>query len=146
MVGYIARAIHPWVQPKYLFSDGFRKTEYFYNWDRAIEHALLKRTLFIVEGQGDVWRMYEAGVKNCTGMFGKSMSPTQKSILLNSGITNLVILTDNDSAGREAKIQIKRELGRSFKLIFPPMTSNDLGSLTVESLKANILSNLRGLY
>jgi DNA primase len=145
-VGYIARATKPWLNPKYLFSDGFRKTDYFYNWDKAIEHSVSKRTMFLVEGQGDVWRMYEAGVKNCVGLFGKSISERQKRMLLTNEITNLVILTDNDSAGREAKTKIKREFNRLFRLIFPPMHSKDLGNLTVEKLQSDILLGLKDLY
>lgn len=145
-VGYIARSTKPWLEPKYLCSDGLRKTEYFYNYDRAIEHALIKRTLFIVEGQGDVWKMYEAGVTNCVGLFGKTVSETQRRTLLTSGITNLVVLTDNDSAGREAKIKIKRELGRMFTLIFPKMHSKDLGNMMTEKLQQDILLPLKGLY
>lgn len=145
-IGYIARATKQWLKPKYLFSNGFRKTDYFYNWDRAIERALETRTLFLVEGQGDVWKMFEAGVVNCVGCFGKSLSDQQRHLLLTSGITNLVILTDNDSAGREGKIKIKRDLNRLFKLIFPAMHSKDLGNLLVEKLQTDILSGLKGLY
>ena len=32
-------------------------------------------------------------------------------------ITRIVVLTDNDQAGREAKIQIQRQLNRMYKLI-----------------------------
>lgn len=145
-IGYIARATKPWLQPKYLFSNGLQKTDFFYNWDRAIEHAAKTNTLFIVEGQGDVWRMFEAGVANCVGLFGKTISNQQKRLLLKSGITNLVVLTDNDSAGREAKIEIKREFNRLFRLIFPPMYSKDLGNLTVNKLQTDILKGLKGLY
>lgn len=145
-IGFIARATKQWLKPKYLFSNGLRKTDYFYNWDRAIDHALKTRTLFLVEGQGDVWKMFEAGVINCVGLFGKSISEQQKRLLLTSGITNLVILTDNDAAGREAKIKIKREFNRLFTLIFPQMHSKDLGNLLVEKLQVDILSGLKGLY
>ena len=145
-IGFIARATRDWLKPKYLFSNGLRKTDYFYNWDRAIDHAIKTRTLFLVEGQGDIWKMFEAGVINCVGLFGKSISEQQKRLLLTSRITNLVILTDNDAAGREAKIKIKREFNRLFTLIFPQMHSKDLGNLLVEKLQIDILSGLKGLY
>lgn len=145
-IGYIARATRPWLNPKYLFSEGIKKSDYFYNWDRAINHALKTRTLFLVEGQGDVWKMHEAGVVNCVGLFGKSLSDRQKHLLLTSGVTNLVVLIDNDQAGREGKIKINRELSRLFRLTFPQMTSNDLGSLMVDKLQNGILSELRGFY
>lgn len=145
-VGYIARSTMPWLQPKYLFSDGFSKKDFFYNYDRAIEVATDKHTLFLVEGQGDVWKMYEAGVTNCVGLFGKTITDEQKKILLTSGVTNLVILTDNDTAGRESKIKIKREFSRLFRLIFPKMKSKDIGAMLTSQIKDNILNSLRGLY
>ena len=33
---------------------------------------LKKRHAYILEGQGDVWRVHEAGVKNAVGLFGKT--------------------------------------------------------------------------
>ena len=145
-IGFIARSTKPWLNPKYLFSNGLKKTDYFYNWDRAIEHAIQTRTMFLVEGQGDVWKMFEAGVVNCVGLFGKTISEQQKRLLLTSGVTNLVILTDNDSAGRESKIKIKREFNRLFRLIFPKMHSKDLGNLMIDKIQVDILSGLKGLY
>lgn len=145
-IAYIARAAKNFVQPKYLFSKGFKKTEYLYNYDNAIEIAREKHALFIVEGQGDVWRMYEAGVKNCVGLFGKDVSETQKSLLLTSGVTDLVILTDNDQAGREGRIKIQRELNRMFNLIYPPMPKKDVGDTSVKKIQKHILSQVEGLY
>ena len=77
-VGYIARSTKDWLQPKYLFSEGIRKTEYLYNLDNARGVAEKNHCLFLVEGQGDVWRLYEAGVSNVVGLFGKDVSETQK--------------------------------------------------------------------
>ena len=145
-VGFIARATKEWVQPKYLFSEGFRKTDYLYNYDNAIKRAQDIGCIFLVEGQGDVWKLYEAGVHNAVGLFGKDVSRSQRSLLLKSGITKLVILTDNDQAGREAKIKIKRDMSRSFKLIFPQMKTKDLGNMFIDKIKEDILNNLKGYF
>lgn len=145
-VGFIARATKDWIQPKYLFSEGLKKTDYLYNYDEAIEIAKQKHCLFLVEGQGDVWRLYEAGVKNVVGLFGKDISSTQKTLLFQSGVTKLVILTDNDQAGRESKIKINREMNRIFNLIFPTTYGKDLGDTSVEKIKDQILINLEGCY
>ena len=145
-VGFIARATKSWQSPKYLFSDGFKKTNYLYNYDKALVRSLETATLFIVEGQGDVWRMHEAGVANCVGLFGKDVSNKQKELLLKSGATKLVILTDNDQAGRESKIKIQRDLFRSFNLKFPRFYGKDIGDMSIESIQENILSNLKGDY
>jgi 5S rRNA maturation endonuclease (ribonuclease M5) len=145
-VGYIARSTKNWMIPKYLFSEGLRKTDYLYNYDNAIEAAKQKSCMFLVEGQGDVWKLHEAGVKNAVGLFGKDISETQKSLLIKSGITALVILTDNDQAGRESKIKINRGMSRLFNLTFPQMHTKDLGDMKTEKIKSEILIDLRGCY
>ena len=145
-VGYIARATKEWLQPKYIFSEGLKKTDYLYNYDNAISTAHKTNCMWLVEGQGDVWRLWECGVKNVVGLFGKDISGEQRKLLLSSGVTTLIILTDNDQAGRESKIKIKRDLSRLFKLIFPKMHTKDLGNMFVENVKQNILHDLKGYY
>lgn len=145
-VGFIARSTKDWLQPKYLFSDGFKKTEYLYNYDNAIGKGQKINCLFLVEGQGDVWRLFEAGVENAVGLFGKDISTSQRSLLLKTGITKLIVLTDNDQAGREAKIKIKRDLSRLFNLVFPQMHTKDLGNMFTDKIKQDILQNLKGCF
>lgn len=146
LIGYIGRATKEWLQPKYIFSEGIKKSDYLYNYDNAIKAAQNVHAMFLVEGQGDVWRLWECGVNNAVGLFGKDVSLAQRSLLLKSGVTTLVVLTDNDQAGRESKIKIKRDLGRLFKLIFPKMHTKDLGNMSIESVKENILHDLKGYY
>jgi len=145
-VGFIARSTKEWVQPKYLFSEGFKKTDYLYNYDNAITRAQELGCMFLVEGQGDVWKLYEAGVCNVVGLFGKDISRRQKALLLKSGVTKLVVLTDNDQAGRESKIKIKRDFSRLFNLIFPKMHTKDLGNMFIQKIHDDILNNLKGCF
>ena len=65
----------------YIFFEGL-KHKSLYNYDKALVRSLETATLFLVEGQGDVWKMYEAGVTNCVGLFGKDISNKQKELLL----------------------------------------------------------------
>tara|TARA_Y100000004_G_C8850718_1_gene384603 strand:- start:236 stop:841 length:606 start_codon:yes stop_codon:yes gene_type:complete len=145
-IGYIGRATRDFIQPKYIWSKGFRKSQHLYNYHNATGAILGTDSLFLVEGQGDVWRLWECGVKNVVGLFGREISSTQKRLLLNSGATKLIVLTDNDQAGRESKIKIKREMGRLFKLIFPKMSNKDLGDMQQDKIQKQILNNLRGYY
>lgn len=146
VVGMIARTIKEYRNPKFLLHpQGFDKRFFFYNYHNAINKAIEKSCLFIVEGQGDVWKLHEHGVKNVVGIFGKTISKQQEEKLLKQPITHLIILTDNDQAGRESKIQIKRQLGRSFKLTFPKMTSKDVGEMSESQVK-EMLENLKGTY
>ena len=145
-VGYIGRATRDFVQPKYIFSKGIKKSDYLYNYNIAVSGLERQDTLFLVEGQGDVWKLWECGVKNAVGLFGKDISAAQRKLLMQSGVTRLVVLTDNDQAGRESKIKIRRELGRLFKLVFPKMHTKDLGGMLNETIEENILKDLRGYY
>ncbi len=134
LVGYMGRAMHEWVKPKFLFNEGFVKTRYLYNLEDGLSNATLG-ALILVEGQGDVWRLWEAGYKNAVGLFGKDVSDDQKALLLQSGVTKLVVLLDNDQAGREAKIDLQRKLGRLFTLVFPKTTGSDIGKKTIKQIK-----------
>tara|TARA_B100001559_G_scaffold223642_1_gene187752 strand:- start:2030 stop:2338 length:309 start_codon:yes stop_codon:yes gene_type:complete len=102
--------------------------------------------MFILEGQGDVWKMHEAGVRNAVGLFGKNISEQQQAKLRKLCLTHLIILMDNDQAGREARIQIQRQLGRMYKLTFPRLSNKDVGDMEVKKIKEEILSNLQGTY
>ena len=145
-IGYIARATKDYMIPKYLFSKGLCSSLYLYNYDKAIERARQVSALFIVEGQGDVWRLYEAGVTNAVGLFGKDISQQQKELLKTSGATKLIVMTDNDQAGREGRMKIQRELNRYFKLIYPPMPKKDVGEMSIERIQKTILPHVEGMY
>lgn len=147
IIGSICRSIKEYRQPKFLFyPSGFNKRYYFYNYHRAIEKATETSCLYILEGQGDVWRMYEAGVRNAVSIFGKTITSEQQNKLLHLPVTHLIVLTDNDQSGRECKMQIKRQLGRMYKLTFPKLEAKDIGDMTVKQIKDKILSNLEGTY
>jgi DNA primase len=146
-VGFIARAMKDYMEPKFLIEKGFEKKHCLYNYHRAKETAIAKSTLFIVEGQGDVWRLWECGVKNVVGLFGKEILPQQEDLINRMGVTRLVILLDHDQPGREAKAKIKRMLGRYYKLYFPDIpTKRDIGQMSPESLKENILTKFKDFY
>lgn len=147
LIGIIGRSIRDYRMPKFLFSPkGFDKRYCFYNFHRAIKRASETSCLYIVEGQGDVWRLYEAGVKNVISIFGKTITEQQQQKLLTLPVTHLIILTDNDQAGRECKVQIKRQLGRMYKLTFPQLSQKDVGDMSVKNIKKDILSKLEGTY
>lgn len=135
-VGCVGRATDDYFKPKWLHSKGFKKN-YLYGYNIA-KNYITNNTLFVVEGQGDVWRMHEAGYKNTVGIFGSSMNDEQLIILEQSGVLNLIILTDYDEAGNKAAEQIQRKCGRRFNYIRPKLSGKDVGDLTVEQLKIEL--------
>jgi 5S rRNA maturation endonuclease (ribonuclease M5) len=147
VVGSIGRGTKDYIEPKFLIEKGFDKRFYLYNYHRARKRAQETSCLFIAEGQGEVWRLWESGVQNVVSLFGKELSEYQEHLIEKLGITKLVILIDHDQAGRESKIKIHRRLGRFYKLIYPKIKTNrDIGQMSPESVKEKILTDLKGLY
>jgi 5S rRNA maturation endonuclease (ribonuclease M5) len=145
IIGYIGRSIKEYKIPKFLiYPSGFNKRFVFYNMDKALPHIKQTHSVVIVEGQGDVWRLYESGIKNVVGMFGRVLSIEQQKKLQQLPITHIIILTDNDQAGRESKIQLQRQLGRFYRLSFPKLSQKDIGDMTTSQVKNTILSQIRG--
>lgn len=147
IIAVIGRTIREYRSPKFLFyPKGFDKRYVFYNYHRAVKRAIETSCLFLVEGQGDVWRLFEAGVENVVGMFGKTITKEQENKLYKLPITHLIVLTDNDQAGRESKLQIKRQFNRMFRLSFPKLTSKDIGDMSTDQIQSTILKSLKGTF
>lgn len=143
-IGYICRAIKEYKTPKFLiYPQGFDKRFVFYNMHRALPFIKSNNSVIIVEGQGDVWKLYESGIFNAVGMFGRTMTKEQQAKLQRLPITHVVILTDNDQAGREAKIQLQRQLGRFYRLSFPQLSQKDIGDMSINQIKSTILSQMK---
>lgn len=151
-VGCVGRAIKESLQPKWLHSKGFNKN-ILYGLNHAKESILNTRTAILVEGQGDVWRAFEAGLDMTVGIFGTSLSEDQLILLESSGALNLVILTDYDQAGKKAADSIVKKCGRRFNYIRPdldgwfedqeiPEKNRDLGIMSVKDIQEQIFPYL----
>ena len=116
-----------------------------YGLNLAKEKILETRTVVLVEGQGDVWRAFEAGLDMTVGIFGCSINDDQLILLETSGALNVVVLTDYDEAGKKAANQIMNKCGRRFNYIRPEMPDGvkDIGDLTVEQIKELILPQIK---
>ena len=92
----------------------------------------------IVESPGNVWRLEEAGIHNSVGIFGSSLSDRQKIILDGSGAMNIIILADNDDAGKKAAQQIKKKCEKTYNIYIAQITKTDIGEMSVEEIKSEI--------
>lgn len=147
IVGYIGRSIKEYRIPKFLlYPKGFEKRHYLYNYHRAKECASRTSCIYLLEGQGDVWKMYEAGVNNAVSLFGKTLSEQQEEKLRKLAVTHIIVLMDNDQAGKEARIQIQRQLGRMYKLTFPKLNKKDVGDMSAKEIKEHILLTNKGTF
>ncbi|SVA26288.1 uncharacterized protein METZ01_LOCUS79142 [marine metagenome] len=143
-IGCVGRATNEQMTPKWLHSRGFRKS-ILYGLNLAKDEILKTQTAILVEGQGDVWRMHEAGLKNTVGIFGSSINDDQLILLEASGALNLVILTDSDEAGNKAFSQIVKKCGRRFNYSRPLISKKDVGDMPIEQIKEELYPQLKGL-
>jgi 5S rRNA maturation endonuclease (ribonuclease M5) len=119
----------------------FPKTQYLFNHWFAKPYIQKTNTAILVEGPGDVLRLEDNNIHNSVAVFGTTLSVQQKEMLEKDGVMNLVVLFDNDNAGKAAQENLKKELGRSFRLIFPQLVGNDIGDgnpRDIEMIKAVI--------
>lgn len=126
---------------KWVNSKGFKRESTLYNIWFAKEYIKDCGTAILVEGQGDVWRIEEAGIHLSLGMFGDSLTDEQKILLDSSGALNLIILTDNDKAGLKARKKIEEKCKRSYNCYFLDLPKKDMGAMTTDETK-NLLGPL----
>jgi len=123
---------------KWVNSKGFNTGSYLYGLWLSKDSIRETKTAVLVEGQGDVWKLWEAGIKNAVGIFGSSLSDTQSGLLQMSGAHTLVVLTDNDEAGQKAKSSIKQKCQTLFMINEPVFSFKDVGEMTIDQISNEI--------
>jgi 5S rRNA maturation endonuclease (ribonuclease M5) len=134
-----------WIYSKWKHNADFKSQNHLYNFWFAKQHILKTSTAIVVESPGNVWKLEENGIHNSVAMFGSSLSDRQKILLDSSGAMNLVILTDNDEAGRKAAEQIKNKCQNTYRIFIPTITKNDVAELTNEEIKQQISQYLESI-
>lgn len=134
-----------WKFPKWKHSSDLKSQNHLYNFWFAKKHILENHTVILVESPGNVWRLEENGIHNSVAMFGSSLSDRQKILLDSSGAMNLVILTDNDDAGRKAAEQIKNKCQNTYRIFLPIISKPDVGEMNSDEIKNEIKSYLENI-
>jgi 5S rRNA maturation endonuclease (ribonuclease M5) len=127
-----------WLFPKWKHSADFKSQNCLYNFWFAKDHIYDTGVAIIVESPGNVWRLEENNIHNSIAMFGSSLSDRQKMILDSSGAMTLIVLTDNDEAGKKAAIQIKTKCQNTYRVFIPEISKNDIGEMTSEEINNEI--------
>lgn len=131
-----------WAQ-KWINSEGFKSGEYLYNIWNAAEPARQTQKLVIVEGQGDIWRLYEAGIKNAVGIFGCNFTDTHFNIVESLGVTDIYIALDTDVEGMKARSRVINKLKNYYNLHEINLLAKDVGDMTIEQTQ-KCFAQLRG--
>lgn len=146
MVGCVGRSLedNPKTQ-KWINSKGFNSGVHLYNYSLAKNRISETSTIILVEGQGDVWRLWEAGIKNAVGIFGCNLTDFQLIKIEKSGALNIVVMTDNDEAGKKASKNIQDKCERLFNMYYPTLKSKDVGDMSVEDINQYLKPQLDGI-
>ena len=127
-----------WKYPKWKHNQDFKSQNHLYNFWFAKNSILETNTVIIVESPGNVWKLEEHGIHNSVAIFGSSMSDRQKIILDSSGAMNIVIITDNDEAGKKACEQIKSKCQNTYRIFVPTISKNDVAEMSGEEIEKEI--------
>lgn len=117
---------------------GFESQGQLYNYWKAKQIIKNTNTAILVEGPGDVWRLEQHDVHNAVGMFGHTLSDGQERKLAKAQCMAMIVLTDNDSAGVEGAMEIKRKYGRLYRMYFPNINEHDAGDMNEDAITDNI--------
>lgn len=128
-----------WLYPKWKHSSNFKSQNTLYNYWYAKDFISKLGYVIVVEGPGNVWRLEENNIHNSVAIFGSSMSDRQKIILDSSGAMTIIVLTDNDDAGRQAAEQIKSKCHKIYRVFIPTITASDVGDMTKEQISTEIV-------
>jgi len=145
MVGCVGRTVvdNP---RKWINQEGFSKSNFLYNYGKAIEHIRRTDTIILVEGQGDVMRLWEAGIKNAVGMFGSKVSDSQEFLIQRTGVSNIVVIADNDDAGHACAKDVVERLQFLFNVYAVNPPKNDIGDMTVSEIDSIIKPKIQGKF
>ncbi len=128
---------------KWKNNEGFKKEHYLYNLWEALPFIKQKNQIILVESPGNVLRLEEAGIHNSVALFGCSMTEPQLALINELGITNIIIILDNDEAGMNAKKFLQDKCSRLFNLRFIEIVDfNDIGDMTIDQVKKEIGTKL----
>lgn len=127
-----------WLHSKWRHSSGFKTQNHLYNMWFAKSHIQETNTVIIVESPGNVWKLEENGIHNSVAIFGTNLSDRQKILLDGSGAMNLIVIMDNDEAGKKATANIIEKCNRTYQVHVPTISKLDIGEMSPEEIDAEI--------
>ena len=98
--------------PRYKLPPGFRKARELFNAHRAF--AVRDEPLVIVEGFFDCIALWQHGIRCVVALMGSSLSAHQEELIARvvKPTSRVILMLDEDNAGREARVQIAHRLAR----------------------------------
>ena len=142
VIGVVGRSIEPNPQRKWKFSKGFSAGKNLFNYTKAYERMKRTSSAILVEGQGDVVRLYESGAINSVGIFGCDLNDEQSILLERASVQNLILILDNDHAGDTGRDKIIQKYHKMFNIVTVDLDRNDIGDMSVEEVQSKIFTQI----
>jgi DNA primase len=139
VVAYAGRwpGVPPDETPKYKLPAGFRKSIELFNVHRANEEPG-DQPLVIVEGFFDCMKLVQHGYERTVALMGSTLSPAQEELVRQRTTpeTRIVLMLDEDEAGRAARTEIAQRLSvnRFVKVVPLPDDAGQPEQLSSEEL------------
>jgi len=118
-------------------SGGWRSNSLYNSWF-AKSHIKTSGVAILCEGPAKVWRLEEAGFNNAMAIFGTKFSPGQQQILSTCGAEHVVILFDNDNAGKIASGDIAEKLKGLYNITIPKVSFIDLDNTDPKTIQKEL--------
>lgn len=135
----------PNIYCKWKNSKGFLRDNHLYNYWFAKPFIEKSMTAIIVEGQGDVWSLEEAGIHVGLGIMGDSITSKQFELLNKTGIINLVFALDNDKAGTKSRERLYNLFCGLYNIKFLDIPKKDFGEMNRKEIKDFIRTSIKEL-
>lgn len=120
-------------------SPPFDKSSILYNLNNCKEIVRQTKTIYVVEGPIDCWKLEMAGISNVVATLGLYITPQQMNLLVQLGVEKVIVCYDNDKetgSGLKAARIIQEQLGSLFIVeIKIPTGSKDYGEMNVAEIK-----------
>jgi len=147
--GVVRRIIKPEVgHPKYRYPRGFKISQTLYGWHQvaSMQGAGRVPVLGVTEGGIDTLLAWQAGLPS-VALLGANCSPQQLKLITSLDPVSVLVLTDNDTAGRTAGLQLAHKLSGTGVMVqlpsFWPQGRKDLGEMIESEIEQVIASGKR---
>ena len=134
MIGAVGRATSTEQSSKWVNSKGFNTGNALYNYGKAFDSLKISGSAVLVEGQGDILKLWQSGITNCVGLFTCKISDRQTILLEEASVNTLYLALDNDEPGRKGRNEIREKFGQIFNIIDIKFDKHDIGDMTTEEI------------
>lgn len=133
-------------RPRWSLSPGFPRGRPLYNLDRAWPSLVRSETALLVEGPFDALHLHQAGWTNAVALLGNRLTGWHVDLLLTVGVSQVVLLLDNDHGGRQGRDWALRGDGRLDQFRVADLCSALPPGKDPDQLAPEALADLLGKY